>query len=210
MARFRVRQHVNPLSQKYQTPATPPQWQEVYQDPTQPLHLDIGSGWGSFLLTMAQLHKDVNFLGLEIRKPLVDKANYEKEELALNNLHFLFCNVNNSLGELLSSLPTQGLQCVTIQFPDPWFKRKHIKRRVIQPELVDILAQFLISGGTVFLQSDVEAMTKEMRQSFDKHPAFKQQHEEVYLTENPFPPTEREAYTLKLEKPVYRAFIIKH
>ncbi|MGC1245995.1 MAG: tRNA (guanosine(46)-N7)-methyltransferase TrmB [Spirulinaceae cyanobacterium] len=210
MARFRVRQHVNPLSQKYQTPAAPPQWQEVYQDPTQPLHLDIGSGWGNFLLAMAQLHKDVNFLGLEIRKPLVNKANYEKEQLGLNNLHFLFCNVNNSLGELLSSLPTQGLQCVTIQFPDPWFKRKHIKRRVIQPELVDILAQFLMPGGKVFLQSDVEAMTKEMRQCFDKHPDFKQQHEEVYLAENPFPPTAREAYTLKLGKPVYRALIIKH
>ena len=210
MARFRVRQHVNPLSQKYQTVVTPPQWEEVYQNPTLPLHLDIGCGWGEFLLTMAQLHRDVNFLGLEIREPLVDKANKEREELGLNNLHFLFCNVNNSLSALLESLPRQNLQWVTIQFPDPWFKRRHNKRRVVNPDLVNTLAQYLRLGGEVFLQSDVEVIIKQMHQGFALHPAFKQKYGEDWLTENPFPPTEREVYTLKKEQPVYRVLFEKN
>jgi tRNA (guanine-N7-)-methyltransferase len=82
---------------------------------------------------MAQLETNWNFLGLEIREPLVIDANKLRDELGLTNLHYLFCNVNNSAQSLLSSLPNKSLERVTIQFPDPWFKNRHAKRRVVQP-----------------------------------------------------------------------------
>lgn len=75
MPRVRVRQHVNPLSKKYQTPVSPPDWTQVYAQATQPLHLDIGCARGEFLLRMATLQPDWNFLGLEIRESLVEQAN---------------------------------------------------------------------------------------------------------------------------------------
>jgi tRNA (guanine-N7-)-methyltransferase len=205
-----VRQHVNPLSKKYQTPVSPPNWEKVYAQATRPLHLDIGCARGEFLLSMAQLQPDWNFLGLEIREPLVEQANSMVSELGLSNLHFLFCNVNNSLPALLNSFPAGRLQRVTIQFPDPWFKKRQAKRRVVQPELVDTLATYLTGGGVVFLQSDIEAVAVEMRDRFDAHPAFQRQGTDTWLATNPLPvSTERELYTLCRGEPVYRALFLR-
>lgn len=210
MPRVRVRQHVNPLSKKYQTPLTPPNWEKVYAQPAKPLHLDIGCARGEFLLSMAQLQPEWNFLGLEIREPLVEQANAKVVELGLSNLHYLFCNVNNSLEALLDSLSAGTLQRVTIQFPDPWFKKRQAKRRVVQPELVDTLATYLASGGVVFIQSDIEAVAVEMRDRFDFHPAFHRQGTDTWLATNPLPvPTEREISTLSRGEPVYRALFLR-
>ncbi len=209
MSVVRVREHVNPLSKKYQTPASPPAWQKIYALPDQPLHLDIGCGKGRFLLELAQRQPEWNFLGLEIREPLVDQANQWRNKLGLVNLYYLFCNANNSLRPILNSLPTGTLQRVTIQFPDPWFKRKHQKRRVVQPELINDLASVLPSGGVVFLQSDVEEVAVEMGNRFSENPAFTRQSDH-WLPENPMPiPTERELSTLKRGRPVYRMLFVR-
>ncbi|WP_414566137.1 MULTISPECIES: tRNA (guanosine(46)-N7)-methyltransferase TrmB [unclassified Anabaena] len=206
MAVVRVRQHVNPLAKKYQTPASPLDWEKVYTQPNQPLHLDIGCAKGRFLLKMAQIEPDWNYLGLEIREPLVVEANQVRSELGITNLHYLFCNVNNSLRSLLSSLPTGTLQRVSIQFPDPWFKTRHAKRRVVQPELVAELANYLAVGGVVFLQSDIKFVAVEMRDRFAENPAFQQLGTGEWLAENPLPvPTEREIGTQNKGEPVYRA-----
>jgi len=210
LPRVRVRQHVNPLSKKYQTPLSPPDWEKVYAQPTEPLHLDIGCARGEFLMSMATLQPDWNFLGLEIREPLVEQANAMVSELGLSNLHFLFCNVNNSLPPLLNSFPVGTLQRVTIQFPDPWFKKRQAKRRVVQPELVDTLATYLTVGGVVFLQSDIEAVAVEMRDRFDAHPAFQRQGTDTWLATNPLPvATERENSTISRGEPVYRALFVR-
>lgn len=209
MGTVRVRQHVNPLSQKYQSPVEPPVWEKVYAVVDQPLHLDIGSGRGHFLLDIARQRPSWNFLGLEIREPLVLQASDWRDELGLTNLHFVFCNASNSLQPLLSSLPEGRLAQVTIQFPDPWFKKRHQKRRIVQPQLVDLLSTFLIEGGIVLLQSDVEAVARDMCDRFDEHPAFEQQGTD-WLPENPLGvPTERERVTLERGDPVYRALFIK-
>lgn len=201
----RVREHVNPLSRKYQIPAVPPAWREIYENLDQPLHLDIGCGRGRFVLQMAQQQPNWNFLGLEIREPLVEQAQSWRDELGLSNLHYLFCNANNSARPLLESLPSGVLQTVSIQFPDPWFKRKQQKRRVVQPELVEELSQFLVPGGTLFIQSDVVEVATDMRDRFDAHPAFQRQ-ESDWLPANPMPvATERETSTLERGEAVYRA-----
>lgn len=206
MARVRVRQHVNPLAQKYQQPVSLPDWQQVYADPTQLLHLDIGCGRGRFLLHMATLQPEWNFLGLEIREPLVMEALEKRDQLGLRNLHYVFCHANQSLRPLLESFSTAKLQRITIQFPDPWFKNRHQKRRMVQPELVDILATHLVDGGIVFLQSDVEVIAVEMCSHFEAHPGFQRQGSNSWLGENPFPvASEREKSTLERGEPVYRA-----
>lgn len=224
MAIVRVREHVNPLSQKYQTSVSPPDWSKIYAEPEQPLHVDMGCGRGRFLLKMAQIRPNWNFLGLEIREPLVVQANSWQGELGLTNLHYIFCNVNHSLrwhspGEsnwssisrrpsLLNSQPLQG---ITIQFPDPWFKRRHQKRRLVQPELVEDLAACLQVGGYLFIQSDIEAVAIEMRDRFEAHPAFANQTGPgSWIAYNPMPtPSERELSVLKQGLPVYRALFLR-
>ena len=210
MPKVRIRQHVNPLRRKFQHQITPPDWNEVYSNPNLPLHLDIGCARGEFLLKMAQLQPEVNFLGIEIRHPLVETANQQKEVLGLTNLHYLFGSMNYYAETLLPSLPKNTLNFITIQFPDPWFKRRHNKRRVVQPELVEILVDYLVAGGTIFLQSDIEEVALEMRQRFATNPLLVIQHQEFWLAENPLPvPTERELYVLEDKKPVYRVLFKK-
>ena len=210
MVKVRVRQHVNPLSLKYQQPIQLPDWFMVYSQLNQPLHLDLGSARGQFLLSLAQIQGDRNFLGIEIREPLVTVANLEAQELGLTNLCFLFGNANNYLADILASIPELNLQCVTIQFPDPWFKKRHDKRRIVQNNLVIVLLKYLQPGGTIFLQSDVENVAQEMCDRFLAYPNFSQQFTHRWLEHNPFTiATEREKLTLSQNQPVYRVLIEK-
>jgi tRNA (guanine-N7-)-methyltransferase len=170
---------------------------------------------------MAQLQPDWNFLGLEIRQPLVERANQLRTQRHLTNLHYLFGNVNTTLRSLLCpSRPppnceprttnrepsSLSLQTVTIQFPDPWFKRRHQKRRVVQPQLIQDLANCLQRGGILFIQSDILGVATEMRDRILAHPDFRIEGDpNTWLSENPFPvATERENYVLQQGKPVYR------
>lgn len=209
MGRLRVRQHVNPLSSKYRQKLIPPDWQKIYQNLSLPIHLDIGCARGRFLLQMAQLQPDINFLGIEIREPLVIEANKLRDEHNLSNLHYVFTNINNNSELLLSSLPKNRLELVTIQFPDPWFKKKHFKRRVVQSELVESLAKYLKTDSQVFLQSDVEEVAKEMVNTFLSNSDFVALKDQVWLEENPLlVKTEREIATINKGEAVYRAMLI--
>jgi tRNA (guanine-N7-)-methyltransferase len=209
LTRVRVRQHVNPLSQKYRTAIAVPDWSQIYGNVSQPLHLDIGCARGKFLLQMAPLQPDWNFLGVEIREALVIEANQQRDRLALTNLHFLFGNMNSTPLLFLNSLPAT-LTRVSIQFPDPWFKQRHSKRRVVQPELVTALGEVLSLQGQILLQSDVELVAQEMSDRFLENPRFQKTHIEPWLTLNPFPvSTERENACLNLERPVYRVLLTK-
>lgn len=207
----RIRQHVNPLDSKFQQPLSIPNWQEIYADCDRPLHLDIGCARGRFLLNMAQHNPEVNYLGIEIRKQLVELANQDREQLSLTNLYYLFGNINSSAAVLLESLPKNSLQTISVQFPDPWFKKKHHKRRVIQPDLVNILVDYLREGGEVFIQSDIPEIAREICDRFTAHPCLTQQHTTTWRSTNPFPmPTERELHVLGQDLPVYRVLFKKN
>ncbi len=199
----RVRQHVNPFHIQYQQPVLPPDWDTIFADPSQPVHVDIGSAKGLFLKDMARACPGWNFVGLEIREPLVTQALKWRDMEGFTNLHFIFCNANTSLGPLLASLGSQ-FQRVSIQFPDPWFKKRHQKRRVVQPGLVLELAEHLPVNGWVWLQSDVEEVAVAMRDQFQQSPYFVPSSPD-WLSQNPLPAqTDRERVTLAQGKPVYR------
>lgn len=209
MPRIKIRQHVNPLSIIYQQPLVPPDWSAVYPDLSAPIHLDIGSAGGRFLLQMAARHPDWNYLGIEIREALVIQANQIRDDMTLCNLHYVFGNINISLATLLASLPAGRLQRISIQYPDPCFKTKHAKRRVVQPALVADIARYLPSGGEVFLQSDLEWVAQEMCDRFSENPAFTRTQSD-WLEPNPLGvPTEREVSTLSRGLPVHRAMWIR-
>jgi tRNA (guanine-N7-)-methyltransferase len=210
LVRVRVRQHVNPLSYRYRSETPLPDWRSLYSNLNLPLHVDIGCARGSFIQQMALETPDWNFLGLEIRQPLVEAANRQRDELGLTNLHYWFGNANVSLSALLGSLPVGISKRVSIQFPDPWFKKRHMKRRVVQSELVKTIVKHLAPDGEVFLQSDVEEVATEMRDRFLENSAF-QITSTAWLATNPFPvATEREMATLGRNLPVYRCLFLKN
>ena len=202
MPRVRVHQHVNPLSPFYRQEPQPVDLAEVFVDPSLPLHLDIGCARGRFLLRMAEAEPAWNYLGVEIREPLVIEANGIAAEHGLKNLHYEFCNAMIWLGRLLAEVPVDVLQMVTIQFPDPWFKKKHAKRRMVNPELVDTVAEKLAVGGRIFMQTDIESLAEEIVDLFGENRFLKQ----IAIDGNPFPvKTEREKAVEDKGLPVYRA-----
>ncbi|KAL5700049.1 tRNA (guanine(46)-N(7))-methyltransferase [Ranunculus cassubicifolius] len=163
----RIRQHVNPLTSSYMIPAKVPDWPQVFRDSTLPLMVDIGSGSGRFLIWHAKRSPDSrNYLGLEIRQKLVKRAEIWVKELSLNNICFLFANATVSFECLVSSYPGP-LVFVSILCPDPHFKTKHHKRRVVQTPLVSSILTKLSPGGQVFVQSDVLDVALDMRNQLD-------------------------------------------
>ena len=77
-----MRQHVNPLSRVHQRPLPLPPPAELFSEPARPIHLDIGSARGGFLLELAQQEPGRNYLGVEIRQPLVQAAEADRQALA--------------------------------------------------------------------------------------------------------------------------------
>ncbi|KAK8690027.1 hypothetical protein V6N13_088732 [Hibiscus sabdariffa] len=167
LGHVRIRQHVNPLSSSFSVPAPVPDWSEVFKDPTLPLMVDIGSGSGRFLLWLAKQNPDSqNYLGLEIREKLVKRAEFWVKELALSNIHFIFANAAVSFRQLVSAY-AGPLMLVSILCPDPHFKKRHQKRRVVQKPLVDSILTSLLPDGKVFIQSDVVEVAEDMRKQLD-------------------------------------------
>ena len=208
-----MRQHVNPLSSYFQLPIELPSPQELFANSELPIHLDIGSARGKFLLSMASLDFSRNHLGVEIRKPLVVTAERERAQLDLPNLRFIFCNANVSLENWLSRLPANCLEMVSIQFPDPWFKKRHQKRRVLQPSLLLALSDKLQPSCQLFMQSDIKGVLEGMKSLVDISGCFDSAHNqnELGLAKSPFPiPTERESYALAKGLPIYRALYIRN
>ena len=152
---------------------------------------------------MAEVQPEWNYLGVEIREPLVDEANRLGREANLTNLHYKFCNAMLWLGRLLGDVPTSTLRAVTIQFPDPWFKKRHAKRRMVTRELVETVVGKLADGGEIFVQTDIEFLAEEMFELF---------RAEKRITE-----TEVKAFAIKTERenaveakglPVFRAMFV--
>lgn len=206
-----MRQHVNPLAATYQAPIQLAEsWtSRLYEDPTLPFHLDIGCARGGFCLKLAESRPDVNVLGLEIRRPVAAFCSQRARDSGLPNVGFLSCNANVDLDRILrgvNQIPSR-LTRVSIQFPDPHFKARHQKRRVVQPALVQAIADHTDDDCEVFIQSDIEDVAVDMRQQFREHPGFVDVCDdmEVWLQDNPTGiPTEREIGVLEKGGPVYR------
>lgn len=167
MARPRVHQHVNPLAKYFrELPVEPLHFEQVYAKPDLPLHLDIGCGRGRFLLDMAAQYTDRNHLGIEIREPLVEDANSKAADAGLDNIEYVFCNAPLHLGKLLERAADQIVKLVTIQFPDPWFKKRHAKRRMVNEDLLRLVSEILADDGKVVVQTDVLELFEEMSELF--------------------------------------------
>ncbi|KAL3683944.1 hypothetical protein R1sor_001966 [Riccia sorocarpa] len=207
----RIRQHVNPLKAALVAPVKPPTWDEIFSDCSRRLTVDIGCGSGRFLMVLAKRNSAENFLGIDVRAKLVDRAKLWVEELQLRNAHFVTTNATLHLNSLLSTYPGP-LTYVTILCPDPHFKQRHHKRRVVQKQLVDTILERLAPGGKLFLQSDVKEVALDMRKQFDEHLGVRLSNcrsfprdSEGWVVENPLGlPSEREVHVLTQGGRVYR------
>ena len=208
-----MRQHVNPLSQFFQLPLSLPSKSVLFRNSHYPIHIDIGSAKGEFLIELASKYPEWNFLGLEIREPLVSSSERKRKNLELENLKFLFCNVNVSLDEWLSDLDYDQLKRVSVQFPDPWFKRKHFKRRVLKLNLLNSIARYMSKDGELFIQSDIFKLIESMTNIIDTSNYFDRRFVDglKWLDKNPYSvSTDREFFVIGKNLPIYRAMYIRN
>lgn len=206
----RIRQHVNPFKASLSISVQVPEWNQIFKDSTLPLMVDIGSGSGRFLMWLAKRNVDSrNYLGLEIRQKLVKRAEFWVKGLALHNIHFMFTNATVSFQQLVSTYPG-SLTLVSILCPDPHFKKRHHKRRVVQKPLVNSIVNNLVPGGQVFVESDVAEVALDIRNQFDAESGVLQHtsdlcDDEGWLLSNPLGiRTEREIHAEFEGAKIYR------
>lgn len=198
----RVRHHVNPFAFTRET--APPDWRTVFARPEQPLEVDIGSANGEFLIARAAQAPGVNVVGLEIREPLVDVVRERIARAGLSNCAVALCHATRDLGAFFAPASVSRF---FIHFPDPWFKARHKKRRLISPAFVELLASRLAPGGEVEVMTDDLDYATECFPLLDAGPAFQNVHG-VGVTAPPTPEgralSHREVWHLKRNDPIHR------
>jgi tRNA (guanine-N7-)-methyltransferase len=125
----------------------------------QPVILEIGFGNGDSLAQMAKGNPGLNYLGIEVHRPGVGHLLYLIEEQGIENLRIMS---EDAVEIIRNQIPEQALTGVQLFFPDPWPKKKHHKRRIVQPEFVKLLASRLKPGGFFHMATDWENYAEHM------------------------------------------------
>ncbi|MBW9257809.1 MAG: tRNA (guanosine(46)-N7)-methyltransferase TrmB [Candidatus Thiodiazotropha sp. (ex. Lucinisca nassula)] len=148
----------------------------------QPVTLEIGFGNGESLRQMAQNQPQHNFLGVEVHGPGVGHLMIQLDQHQLNNVRIL---KHDAMELLRHHLQPGSLQRVQLYFPDPWHKRKHNKRRIVQDEFAELIQRALIPGGILHMATDWEDYARQMMSVLSAHQGFQNQAGEGNFSPRP-------------------------
>jgi tRNA (guanine-N7-)-methyltransferase len=179
---MRIRQHVNPLkSNFFQIEIEPPHLPEGI-----PVEVELGSAEAHFLMTRAVEDADRFYVGVEIRRDLVAEANTICGRKGLHQVHCVFANMSVDLPRIF---PAGRVSRFFLNFPDPWFKARQHKRRVMSPELVTDISRLLAADGEVYVATDVFDIALDAMATLegDRDPLFMNMREPwTFLPNTPF------------------------
>lgn len=131
--------------------------------------LEIGYGMGQSLAAMAAAEPEKDFIGIEVHRPGVGALLMEIEQRGLTNLRS-YCDDAVEILELC--IPDNSLTRVQLYFPDPWHKKKHHKRRIVQPAWVERVRQKLKPGGVLHMATDWENYAEHMTEVMNQAEGF--------------------------------------
>jgi tRNA (guanine-N7-)-methyltransferase len=208
-----MRQHVNPLSRNFDEIESIPSLFEMFDNSKLHLHLDIGCASGEFLFDLALVNSNWNYLGIEIREKLVKTAKLKAREQKIKNLCFVFGNANNILNDVQSKFILKNVRSISFNFPDPWFKKRHCKRRVIQPKLINTLSNLLQKGSIIFIKTDVKDLFDYMDFTISNNCNFKKIDKNDFNYCESYNPnqflTNREKYVIVNKLDIFEGIYIK-
>ena len=135
-------------------------------------------------------------------------------EREVKNLYFVFGNANNILIDVQSKFIIKNLKSISFNFPDPWFKKRHYKRRVIQPEFINILSNSLQKGTLIFIKTDVKDLFDYMDYTISSDFYFQTIDEKDFNYSESFNPnkvkTNREKYVIVNQLDIFERIYIKN
>lgn len=144
----------------------PVDFKEIFQR-SAPVILEIGFGMGQSLLQQTIQQPEYDFIGIEVHRPGVASVLTHIHKKQLTNLRIFHAD---AIEVLQKAIPNESLDIVQIYFPDPWPKRRHHKRRLIQPDFVNLISQKLKPGGKLLLATDWEDYAHHMLRTLEQNP----------------------------------------
>jgi tRNA (guanine-N7-)-methyltransferase len=134
-----------------------------------PRTLEIGFGNGEHLAALAASHPERDYFGVEVHRPGIGHLFMLA---ATNNLTNLRASAHDAVEVLRDQIAPRALDEVLVLFPDPWHKKRHHKRRLIQPPFVELIATRLATGGVLRLATDWEEYALQMLEVMSASPLF--------------------------------------
>ena len=171
-----------------------------------PRVLEIGFGMGETTAVIAQAHPDIDYLGIEVHSPGVGALLKVLGEQNITNIRII---QHDAVEVLQHMLPVGSLDGVHLFFPDPWPKKRHHKRRLVQPPLVALLASRLKPGGYLHMATDWEEYAVQMLEVLGAEPALQNSAEGFAPRPASRPQTKFETRGLKLGHPVRDLLFIR-
>lgn len=166
------------------------------------IELEIGFGRGLFLIERAASAPGSHLLGIEIKRKWAYKVEQRCKRLGLDHVRVYGGDMRVVLPGIR---PEASIARVFLHFPDPWWKKRHAKRRLLGDDVLEQVARLLRDGGEFYVQTDVEERAAEYVRQLREHPAFELGGDGGYLGENPYGArSNREARADGDGLPVYR------
>lgn len=175
VASSRPRAEKLPYLVEYPELPQPVDWSVLFGN-TKPVELEIGSGKGLFLANEGKKRPDTNFFGIEVARKYARRAAERAFKRELTNVRVL---PGDALLFLSKYTTARSLDAVHIYFPDPWWKKRHRKRRVFCETLVLDIEKALKPNGDLWVVTDVHEYFEVMLGLMEQHPGFAKQPEPV-------------------------------
>lgn len=134
-----------------------------------PITLEVGFGMGKSLVEMAKANPERDYIGIEVHGPGVGACLADAEEAGITNLRVF---EHDAVEVLADMIPDESLDTFQLYFPDPWHKKRHHKRRIVQPEFLACLRQKLQAGGIIHMATDWENYAEHMLIELNEAPGF--------------------------------------
>lgn len=157
-----------------------------------PRTLEIGFGMGHSLLEMAQAAPEQDFIGIEVHRPGVGALLNGVLNADVQNLRVYDCDAIEVLNQ---AIPDASLDRLLLFFPDPWHKKKHNKRRIVQPAFAELVRRKLKIGGVLHMATDWEHYAEQMLEIMNMAPGYRNQ-----AADKTFIPRPSERPVTKFEK----------
>ena len=133
------------------------------------LVLEIGFGNGETLVQQAAENQDRDYIGIEVHEPGVGHCLLKARDAGINNLRLIS---HDAIDVLTHQVPPESLSRINLYFPDPWPKKRHHKRRIVQAEFLNLIANRLVAGGTLNIATDWAAYAEQIDEVFSRSDRF--------------------------------------